>query len=207
MVEHEALPAHLNIVVDILETHFEEVIVTYEERLLTIGSPLVAEAQMREQVKAQARSVLKEVVSDLRGPEAPSGMQQSEERLSETIGVSRASGNMHAIHSLQAVVAFSEAALSIVVDNLPPSSTLSSEVAAIALAIQKIFMERVTRAALAYGSYLLEKAHESHADERRRISRELHDRVAHSIMVAFRSLELYELYKTKTHRRPRPGWN
>lgn len=197
MVEHEALPAHLNIVVDILETHFEEVILTYEERLLTIGSPLVAEAQMREQVKAQARSVLKEVVSDLRGPEAPSGMQQSEDRLSETIGVSRASGNVHAIHSLRAVVAFSEAALSIVVDNLPPSSTLSSEVAAIALAIQKIFMERVTRAALAYGSYLLEKAHESHADERRRISRELHDRVAHSIMVAFRSLELYELYKTK----------
>jgi signal transduction histidine kinase len=50
---------------------------------------------------------------------------------------------------------------------------------------------------MAYADYLLEKTHESHADERRRISRELHDRVAHSIMVAFRSLELYEMYNTK----------
>ncbi len=58
-------------------------------------------------------------------------------------------------------------------------------------------MLRVTRAALAYGSYLLEKVHESHADERRRISRELHNRVAHSIVAAFRSLELFEMYKTR----------
>jgi signal transduction histidine kinase len=58
-------------------------------------------------------------------------------------------------------------------------------------------MERVMRAAMAYANYLLEKAHVSHADERRRISRELHDRVAHSIIVAFRSLELYEVYEGK----------
>jgi signal transduction histidine kinase len=124
-------------------------------------------------------------------------MQESATRPSETIGVSKARGNVHAFHSLRAVVAFSEAALSVLVNDLPPSPTSRSEVAAVALAIQKSFMERVTRAALAYANYLLEKVHESHSDERRRISRELHDRVAHSIMVAFRSMELYEMYSTK----------
>ena len=84
-----------------------------------------------------------------------------------------------------------------VVANLPPSPTLGSEVTAVALSIQKIFMERVTRAGLAYANYLLEKVHESHADERRRISRELHDRVVHPIMAAFRSLEIFEIYRTK----------
>jgi signal transduction histidine kinase len=35
------------------------------------------------------------------------------------------------------------------------------------------------------------------ADERRRISRELHDRVAHAILVVFRNLELLELYEER----------
>ena len=160
-------------------------------------SPLVAEAETREQLRSQARSILKEVAADLRGREAPSATQQSEDHLSENIGVSRASGNVHASESLRAVVALSEAALLVVVDGLPPSSTLRTDIATVALALQKSIMERVARAGVAYANYLLEKAHESHADERRRISRELHDRVAHSIMVAFRSLEIFEIYRTK----------
>ena len=197
MVERGVLPSPLNAVADVLETRSEEVIAAYEERLLAMKSPLIAEAETRKQVMAQARAVLKEVVANLHGIEAPSDKPQGEDRLSETIGVSSASGNVHAVHSLRAVVAFSEAALSVIVDNLPPSPTSRKEVAAVALAIQKIFMERVTKAGLAYANYLLEKSHESHADERRRISRELHDRVAHSIMVAFRSLEIFEMYETK----------
>jgi signal transduction histidine kinase len=197
VTQHGVLPGRLDAAADILETRSEEVIAAYEGRLLAMKSPLTAEEETREQLKAQARWVLKEVAANLRGREMPAGTQQSEDHLSETIGVSKASGNVHPIESLRAVVAFTEAALSVVVDNLPPSPTSRWEVATVALAIQKIFMIRVTRAALAYVSYLLEKVHESHADERRRISRELHDRVAHSIMVAFRSLELYEIYKDK----------
>jgi signal transduction histidine kinase len=197
VIEHGALPSHLISAADVLETHFEEVISAYEGLLLAIGSPLLDEAKTREQVLAQARSVLIEVTANLRGREMPSDIQQSAARLSETIGAARASSNVHAFHSLRAVVAFSEAALSVLVSYLPPSPTLSGEVAAVAVAIHKSFTERVMRAASSYADYLLEKAHESHADERRRISRELHDRVAHSIMVAFRSLEIFEMYRTK----------
>ena len=138
MTERGVLPSYLNAAANILETRSEEIIAAYEERLLAMKSPLITEVETREQVMAQARSVLKEVAADLRGREAASGTQQSEDRLSEAIGVSRASGNVHAVHSLRAVVAFSEAALSVIVSNLPPSSTLGSEVAAVALAIQKI---------------------------------------------------------------------
>jgi signal transduction histidine kinase len=197
VIEHGALSTRLGAAADILDTHFEEVIAAYEERLLATGSPLIVEAKTREQVMAQARSVLKEVTTVLRRREIPFVMQESAARLSETIGVSRASSNVHAFHSLRAVVAFSEAALSVLAKNLPASPTSRSEVAAVAVAIQQSFTERVMRAAVAYANYLLEKAHESHADERRRISRELHDRVAHSIMVAFRSMELYEMYGAK----------
>jgi signal transduction histidine kinase len=197
VVEYRILPSYLDAAAEVLEEHFEEITAGYEERLIAIGSPLLAETETREQVIAQARWVLKEVVADLRGREAPSGTQQRAAQLSETIGVSGASCMIHAFHFLRTLVAFSEAALSVVTDNLPPSPTSRSETAAVALSIQEIFMERVMRVALTYANYLLEKAHESHVDERRRISRELHDRVAHSIMVAFRSLELYEVYRGK----------
>ena len=197
MIEHGALPTHLSIAAELLESRFEEVIAAYEELLLDIGSPLITEAKTREQVMSQARSVLEEVIAVLHGREVPSDVQQMAARLSDNIGVSRASGNVHAFHSLRAVVAFSEAALSVLVDNLPPSSTLGDEIAIVAIVIQKSFMERVMRAAFAYANYLLQKTNESHTDERRRISRELHDRVAHSIMVAFQSLELYAVYEAK----------
>lgn len=193
-----ALQDHLSAAADILEGRSREVIEAYEKRLVEVGSPLVAEEQASEQLRAQAHAVLLEVAASLRGRQPhPGARRDDEDDLSETIGVSRASANVHAIHSLRAVVAFSEAALSVVAENLPPSPTLPAEIVAVAMAIQRIFMERVTRAALAYGNYLLARVHESHADERRRISRELHDRVAHSMMTAFRNLELFEMYRTR----------
>ena len=197
VIERRAPPSHLSVAADILEARFEEIFAAYEKRLLAMGSPLVTEAETRTQLKVHARSTLEEVARSLRGREALPSTQQSESHISEAIGTSRASGNVHASESLRAVVALSETALSVVVDNLPPSPTSRKEVAAVALAIQKNIMEHVARAGVAYANYLLEKAHESHTDERRRISRELHDRVAHSIMVAFRSLELYEVYRDK----------
>jgi hypothetical protein len=66
VIEHGALPTRLNAAADILETHFEEVIAAYEERLLATGSPLIVEAKTHEQVMTQARSVLKEVTTVLR---------------------------------------------------------------------------------------------------------------------------------------------
>ena len=78
---------------------------------------------------------------------------------------------------------------------MPQSLTSGRETATIASAIQTSVMEHVAGGVVAYTDFLLGKVHEAHVDERRRISRELHDEVAHSIMVAFRSLELYELYR------------
>jgi len=191
MVEYEVRTSHLCAAAGVLETHFEEILAAYEERLLTMSNPLAAEEETREQLRAHAHSVLEEVAVNLRGREVPS--TQQEDHLPEIIGILMARKGVHPSESHRDVVAFSEAALPVVVDNLPTSQTSSSEVAAIALVIQKTIMERVARAGVAYANHLLEKAHVSHADERRRISRELHDRVAHFIMVSFRNLELYEM--------------
>lgn len=197
MEDVEASHAGLEQAADVIETRSEEIIAAYERRLLEMDSPLVAKASTREQLKAQARSVLRDVAIALRSKEQSSRIKPDEDILSEGIGASRARERVHPSESLRAVAALSEATLSEVVDNLPPSHASRHQVAAVALAIQQIVMERVARASVSYVNYLLHKAHESHADERRRIGRELHDRVAHSIMAVFRSLELHEMYKTQ----------
>lgn len=188
---------------DILEARSEEILAAYERRLLDMGSPLVAEAAMRERLKARARPVLEDVARNLRGQRAPSLVEREEDALSAGIGTARAREGVHASESLRAVAALSEAALTVVVERLPPSETSRGEVATVALAIQESIMERAARASVSYVGYLLRKVHESHADERRRIGRELHDRVAHSIMVAFRNLELYEMYGSRDPSRAR----
>ncbi len=193
----------MDMVADVLEARLEEVLSGYERRLTDMDSPLIAEPAARRQLRAQARAILEDVATDLRGRKDPPERQGNENHLSKAVGISRARELVHPSESIRAVTALSEATLSVAVENLPPSNTSRSEVAAVALAIQKSILERVARASVSYGSYLLEKIHASHADERRRIGRELHDRVAHSIMVAFRNLELCELYQEQDPERAR----
>jgi len=190
-------------VADVLEARLEEILSVYEGRLSEMESALIAEAATREQLRAHAHAILEGVVSDLRGRGEPPDARRNQNHLSEAVGRSRASERVHPSESLRAVTALSEAALSVVADSLPPSPTSRAEVAALALAIQKSIMERVARASVSYGEYLLGKLHESHTDERRRIGRELHDRVAHLIMVAFRNLELFEMYQVQDPGRAR----
>jgi len=196
VIEYEVLASHLAAAAEVLEERFEEVLEVYEEQLLRMGSTLVAEAEAYEQLRVHAYCVLKEVTKRLGRVEAPSGMQQQRgNQLPETIGAFMACRDLQARESLEVGVALSNAALSVVTDNLSQSLTSGKGTATIASAIQTSVMEHVAGGVVAYTNFLLGKVHEAHVDERRRISRELHDEVAHSIIVAFRSLELYELYR------------
>jgi len=176
----------------ILEGGFDEIFAGYMGELRAMHSPLLEDAEIGEQLKTQARMALKDAAAILRGEYRRAGLP--DDGLSEAVAASRARRSVHPSESLRAVTALLRAALSVVADELPTSPTSRKEVAAVAVALHEGIMARVTRAAIAYGDYLLGEVHRAHADERRRIGRELHDRVAHSIMVVFRNLELYEMY-------------
>jgi signal transduction histidine kinase len=196
VIEYDVLASHLDAAAEVLEERFEEVLEVYEEQVLIMGSTLVAEAETYEQLRVQAHCVLKEVIKRLGTAKTPASIQQQGNQLPETLEAPKARSDLQAREALEVGMALSNAALSVVVDNLPQSLTSGRGTATIASAIQTCVMEHVAREVVAYTDFLLGKVHEAHVDERRRISRELHDEVAHSIMVAFRSLELYELYNT-----------
>ena len=72
-------------------------------------------------------------------------------------------------------------------------------------------MDRVSRMVMAsYVDYLLTKVKETQFEERRRYSRERHDRLAHQMTVVTQSLDLYQTFRESDAERgdtacPGPG--
>lgn len=173
-----------------LEEHFDEIFADYERRLEEIGSLLVVgDGTSPEQLRSNARSVLERAAMVLRGEEK--SLLAVEEEIYRNIEASEEPLNPHPDESFRAGVALCKAAVLAVVRNLLPG-TPPEEVARISLAVQEIVMDRISRMVMAsYVDYLLTKVKETQYEERRRFSRELHDRLGHQITVVSQSLDLY----------------
>jgi signal transduction histidine kinase len=118
-----------------------------------------------------------------------------EEEIYRNIEASVEPLNPHPDESFRARVALCKATVTVVVRNLTPGAS-SHEIAGVALAVQEIVMDRVSRMVMAsYVDYLLTKVKETQDEERRRFSRELHDRLAHQMTVVTQSLDLYEAFR------------
>jgi signal transduction histidine kinase len=177
---------------DLLETRRVDVIDQFEHALLEMGSRLVGSPEARAQLHAQANGILEDVFSALRGTRTR--MAAVGGTLSQEIGRSRASRSVHPNESLSAATVLFDIAARIFVGELAERSDSAVLVPVVLGALHRSLVERITTASVWYVEYLLEHIHSAHTDERQRISRELHDRVAHGINVAFRSLELCEAY-------------
>ncbi len=185
----------------ILEERFGEIFEDYEHRLRETNSLLiVGDGTTREQLEANARDVLERATKVLRSEEE--SLLAVEEEIYRNIEDSKEPLNPHPDESFRAGVALCKAAVSVVVRNMPPNSSSPEEVAEIALAVQEIVMDRVARMVMAsYVDYLLTKVKETQAEERRRFSRELHDRMAHQMTVVTQSLDLYKSLAERDPRR------
>ena len=159
----------------ILEERFGEIFSDYERRLGAMGSLLiVGEGTTREQLESNARSILTRAARVLRREEA--SLLAVEEEIYRNIEAAEEPLNPHPDESFRAGVALCKAAVTVVVRNLPPETSREA-VAEISLAVQEIVMDRVSRMVMAsYVDYLLTKVKETQFEERRRFSRELHDR-------------------------------
>jgi signal transduction histidine kinase len=164
-----------------------------EERLRLLESPLLASPGAREQLESQVRSILAATAARLA---APDDQEPDTSALSIEIGSARATAEIHPRESLRAAALLFEAALPVVLRELPPE-LLSEATEPIALALHAEIMERVSVAAVPYVSLLLQRMHTSQFDERRRIARDLHDGAAHAVGVAMQHIELYDAYLTR----------
>ena len=160
-----------------------EIVLAEYFRLLTLtGNPLVDDAQARPQLAAQLYSVVDAVLG------APPAATRPADTLSEVIGRTRATAGLNPSDSLKAAGLIFQAALPTVAEHHPEGT------AAAALALNRVIMQRMAVAAFGYGHRLLTQVHDSRQEERRRISRRLHDVAAPTVAVALQNLELHGIY-------------
>ena len=175
----------------------ESILRRYLELLAAHGSPLVtASGEVTAQVRAQLYGVVDAVTkaADERCGVTSETREEGEgTQLSEAIGRTRATSNIHPSQSLQAASLIFEAALPTIAARLAAAGDPEPELAA-GLLLNREILRRMAEAARAYVDLLLDKAQNSNRDERRRLSRELHDVAAPSVAIGLQNLELFDVY-------------
>ncbi len=166
-----------------LRASADDVVHHYEQSLSTLHSPLLATDFARGQALAHARQIVENSAQFIDGTAEGPAFD-----LAREIGVERAATGVHPGESLRASYVLFEAVMQVVGPGLS-----GSDAVLVCLALQRILTDVLRAAADSYAGVLLSRIHSAHIEERRRISRELHDRIAHGVILAQRDLEFFEL--------------
>jgi signal transduction histidine kinase len=167
-----------------------EILIEFEAALRSVDSPLLNDELSRTQVLAHASEIVEKTAQAIsvadRGA-VPYG-------LAREIGATRAVAGVHPNESLRA----SDLLFRTVVQHLSARLTgerTAEQIALVAVTVHEVLARALRTAADSYVSVLLNRVHQAQLEERRRISRELHDQIGSGVAVAQRDLELYEIYR------------
>jgi signal transduction histidine kinase len=168
-----------------------EILDSYESSLRSSRSPLIAEPLAREQALANASQIINDVIESVQS----GGVRIDEgyKRIAWTIGETRAESQMSPADSLRAAVTFFHVTVTSLARHHEDHPELLTCFLIAVLALNESINQRIRESTLAYTAYLLNRVHQAHIDERRRIARELHDRLGEGLSVALRQLELHEI--------------
>jgi signal transduction histidine kinase len=160
---------------------------TYRSRLVAEDYALVRDPTTVDEVMRQVGFILEDVLLP------PDALQDAESRLfSVEVGANRARAGVHPTESLRAAALLFEVALPMIL--APQAHEGVDRAMGICLALHQAVMDRVVLASMSYVEFLLEKLQGSRREERRRIARELHDRIGHGMGLALQHLDLHRHY-------------
>jgi signal transduction histidine kinase len=168
----------------VLARHRADILGKYHERLaMSYGAALrtVSPDHLLRQAGAVLDEVRERLVSPHPGAPPPDDPHAEQE--------------LHPGESLRTTGLLCESVLTAVGDWLPERAGLTPGLIRLATTLNQVALDWVAAASASYIGYLLDQLHRSHADERRRVARELHDLIAHSVAVALQNLELFELHR------------
>jgi signal transduction histidine kinase len=173
-----------------LRAGISKIVDAYAAVLSASDSPLLRDAASSAQTFSHARQIVetaaRQIEHDVAGPAKYS--------LARNIGAARAVSGIHPGESLRASNALFDTVIRFLSAGMTGAKA-NIQISLAALAMQEILTDVLRVAADAYVGVLLNRIHEAHLDERRRISRELHDRIAHGIGVAQRNLDMYDILR------------
>lgn len=177
---------------ELVDAHSYDILASYEANLRNAGHVIADSSEALSQAKAHAEEILADIITSLREGRVRVGPRH--QFLARAIGATRAANGVHPQESLKAASLFFGATLSILSGLLSTSTDPLGAFSLAALALERSISVRIREAMNGYTDFLLNKVSDAQLEERRRIARELHDRLGHGISAAYRNLELFELY-------------
>lgn len=164
------------------------------QRLRSSGSPLVEKPVLSGLLARQVELLLRDLSRGGRSGGVWQRTEPSEESLRSAAEFSgqRASLEIHPTETVRAAGLFYELTLPVLVRETLPQEPGADALLDLALHLHEAVMTQIALGCVGYIKFLREKIHGSHLDERRRLSRNLHDQVSHEILVALLALELRE---------------
>ena len=174
-----------------VRAHADLIVDRYLTRLREIGSKLGNDDDALRQAANQAHQVVNDVVESLVAGRVGSVGAMN---LSWRVGADRAAAGVHPAESLNAAVELFDVVVTQVTTLAQDLPASGPAVRTAVLALQGSIMARIRWAAGAYLSFILEEVHHAVLSERRRIARELHDRVGGQAGTIMRDLELFRAH-------------
>jgi signal transduction histidine kinase len=167
------------------------ILASYANNLEELHSSVIGDPRARDQTMLNAA----EAIADIEASLEVGGVRIDDRyrTLAWTIGRTRAENQLNPADSLRAAMVFFDVVVSSLARHVREDVELLPCFVTAVLALNESINLRVRDATLAYTEYLLDRIHHAHLDERRRIARDLHDRLGEGLSVALRQLEIYEI--------------
>jgi signal transduction histidine kinase len=171
------------------------ILADYANRLQALGSPVAADPRAREQAVQGCADIIADVAASVRG--SGHRADDHDKMLAQMIGQTRADSGLSPADLLWAAAAFFEVTVSSLARLVSVDPELLPCFVTAIVALNESISRRIREATLAYAGFLLERVDRAYVDERRRLARDLHDRLGEGLSVALRRLELYELTRAE----------
>lgn len=172
----------------------EEIVSSFERCLRVQGNPILDNVAAPELMLDQLRSVLNDVIDSYRV--TTENIDLSARSLRADASACRATGGIYLAESLGASSALFEAAWPLMLRACSAVGQPDAEARA-ALLLHRVIVRQIVSSAESYTGFMLRTMRASHRAELARLSRELHDRTAHTIGVAIQNLELHEVHASR----------
>jgi signal transduction histidine kinase len=165
------------------------ILVAYLRSLEELGSPVIADPVARDQIMANAAEIITRVVASVQGCQVR--IDDRQQSLSWMLGAFQAELTLaDLLRAAATLLDVTVRTLSGAVEAHPRLMPCFSTAITV---LNQCINRRIREATLAYADYLLDRVDKAYIDERRRIARDLHDRLGEGMSGALRQLELHEL--------------
>lgn len=190
---HDSSEAARHAFAALIEADRPKILVDYVRALDAMESSVVSDPVARQQTVAHGSQSLTDIIASVRAGRVQ--IDENSKLLAWDIGETRAANAIPTRESWQAAMVFVETVVRSTIRHVDTNSLDLFGI--VLLTLNQSITVRIREATGAYTSYLLNRIHEAHVSERRRIARELHDRVGNGLSVAHRQLELFQDYRDK----------